>query len=139
MVGQVGDERMDDGRAVRIDDALGPPGRARGVAHRDRVIFLVRHVVEFFRRRREQLLVIEHGCRHWLPGQRHDDDFLERHLGAELRQQRQQYVVDDEKTVLGVIGNVGDVVRREPQIERVHDAARRGNAEVAFEVRVVIP
>jgi hypothetical protein len=99
----------------------------------------VRDVVEFFRRGREYFFVIEHGRGDRLAGQRHDDDFFELHLGAELCQQRQQHVVDDNKTVLRVVGDIGDVVRREPQVERVHDAARRRNAEVAFEVRVMVP
>ena len=60
-------------------------------------------------------------------------------LPRELLEQRQQDVVDDEEAVLGVVRDPADLVGRKPQVQRVHHAARRRNAEIAFEVRVVVP
>ena len=50
-----------------------------------------------------------------------------------------RHVVDDDEAILGMVRDPRDLLRREPQVERVHHAARGGDAEIAFEVRVVIP
>jgi hypothetical protein len=60
-------------------------------------------------------------------------------LPGELAIERQQDVVDDEEAVLGVGRDPADLVGREAQVERVHDAAGSRDAEIALEVRVVVP
>ena len=60
-------------------------------------------------------------------------------LVGELAIERQQDVVDDEEAVLGVGGDPADLVGRQAQVERVHDAAGGRDAEVALEVGVVVP
>ena len=60
-------------------------------------------------------------------------------LAAELLEQRQQDVVDHEKAILRVIGDEGDIVGRQSQVERVQDAARGDHAEVSLVVGVVVP
>jgi hypothetical protein len=43
------------------------------------------------------------------------------------------------KRSFGVTGDPADLVGRQAQVERVHDAAGGGNAEVALQVGVVVP
>ena len=45
-ISQTGYQRMQDGGAVRIDHAFGPPCGARGVAHRYGVVFIMVGVTE---------------------------------------------------------------------------------------------
>ncbi len=130
---------MDDGRAVRVHHALRPARGAGGVAHGHRVVLIVRHVVEFFRRAGEEILVARELLRHRLAAEGEHDHLLEVRLAADLLEERQQDVVDDEEAVLGVIRDPGDVVWREPQVERVHHAARRRDAEIALQVGVMVP
>ena len=60
-------------------------------------------------------------------------------LAGELPEQRQQHVVDDDEAVLRVGGDPAQLVGRKAQVQRVHHAARGRNAEVALEVRVMVP
>ena len=132
-------QRMQDLRAVRVDHALGLAGGARGVAHGARLVLVHLRVVEAPARRFQERLVVLHAGRHRLAGQRHDDHALDVDLVPELLEQRQQHVVDDQEAVLRVVGDEGDVVRREPQVERVQHAACDDRAEVGLVVGVVVP
>ena len=142
VLAEAADQRVQHRRAVRVDDALRPAGRARRVAHGDRIVLVVR------RRRRslavgagEQRLVVE------MAGagvdrrarEREHDHLLERVLVGELAIERQQDVVDDQEAVFGVVRDPADLVGREAQVQRVHHAARGRDAEVALEVGVVVP
>ena len=69
----------------------------------------------------------------------HDDDLLEGSARAELVEQREQDVVDDEEPVLRVRRDEREIVRREPQVERVHHASGERRAEVRLEMRRVVP
>ena len=139
VVGLVRHQRVDHRGAMRVDDALRPAGGAGRVAHRNRVIFLVRRVLEIRRCGGEESLVVHERCCDRGAGERHHDHLLERHLGPELLEERQQNVVDDEEAVARVVRDPRDLAGREAEIQRVHHAARRGDPEVALEVRVVIP
>ena len=41
VLAEAADQRVQHGRAMRVDDALGPAGGARGVAHGDRIVLVV--------------------------------------------------------------------------------------------------
>jgi hypothetical protein len=58
---------------------------------------------------------------------------------GELPVQRQQDVVDDQEAVLRVGGDPADLLGRQAQVQRVHHAAGRRDAEVALQVRMVVP
>ena len=139
-VAHAGHQRVQDGGAVRIDHALRLAGGARRVAHADRVVFVVRHVLEGVRvGGRQQRFVIGEPGRHRRAAEGEHDDFLEFVQVRKLLVQRQQHVVDDEEAVLGVARDPADFFRRQAQVERVHHAAGGGNAEVGFQVGVVVP
>ena len=133
-------QRVQHRRAVRIDHALGSPGGAGRVAHRHRVVLVVLDVVEargvggLQQRFVVDVLGTDRG-----PGERKHDDLLEAVQVRELPVQRQQDVVDDEEAVLRVGGDPAELVGRQPQVQRVHHAAGSRNAEVALQVRMVVP
>ena len=132
-------QRVEHHGAVRIDDAFRLAGRAGGVAHRHGFVFVEVGVVEFAAGGRQEALVILVAVGDGLARQRDDDDFLDVDLVFDARQQRQQHVVHDDEAVAGMVDDVGEVNRRQAQIERVQHAARAGDAEIGFEMRVVIP
>ena len=53
--------------------------------------------------------------------------------------QRQQHVIDDQKAALGVAGNPANLVGGQSQIQCVHHATGRRNAQITFQVGVMIP
>ncbi len=139
VVGLVRHQRVKDRGAMRVNHALGPAGRARRVAHRDRIVFLVRRVFESFRSSGEKRLVVDQWRRDRRTAVRHHDHLLEWRRSLELLVERQQDVIDDEKPVAGVVRDPSDLLRREAQVQRVQHAARRRYAEVALEVGKVVP
>ena len=70
-------------------------------------------------------------CWHGLARMPHHEHALELHFRHELFQHRQQHIVHDQETVLRVVGDLGDFVRMQAQVQRMQHAARGGNAEVA--------
>ena len=139
-VGRAAHQGMQNRRAVRIDHALGLAGGARGVAHGHRVVFMVRHVLKLiaiglFQKR---FIVKKRRCNR-CPRKREHDDFFKPTLTLELRQQRQQHIVHHQKAVFRVIGDPGDFVRCQAQIQGVHHPACSGYAEIALQVRMVVP
>ncbi len=124
---------------MRIDNAFRAPGRTRGVTHRTRIVLIHFRVVEVAGRGSEERLVVIHAAGNRFAVQRHNDHALEIDLVTKLRQQGKQHIVNDQEPVPGVIGDIGDVLRREAQIERVQDAARSDHAEIGFKVGVMVP
>ncbi len=61
------------------------------------------------------------------------------HLGAERFVHGQQNVVHDQIAVARMVRDERKFIRMEPEIQRVHHAARCRNAEVALEMRRVVP
>ena len=57
----------------------------------------------------------------------------------DVRQQRDQRVVDDHDTDLGVIHDVRELLREEPDVQRVQDRAHRRDGEVRLEVLLGVP
>ncbi len=128
-IGQRHGEGMQDYRPVRIDDALGLTRGPGCVAHGGSGVFVDGGVREF-RWRASQKRLVALG---------HDEDALEVDLIAKFLEYRDQGIVDDQEAVLGVIGDVGQFARMQTQIERMHDAACRWDAEVGFKVNVLVP
>ena len=123
-------EAVQDGRAVRVEDALGHPGRAARVAHgRRRVLVEPRVPVVVRVGAGEQLLVAVLD----------DEDVLDRRLVGELLPERQQRLVHDQSLVAGVRGDVAEVVRVQAQVEGVKDEAAAGDPEIGLQMLVVVP
>ena len=63
--------------------------------------------------------------------------------GLQLRQVRReqadQRVVDDDDLVLGVVGDVDELLGEQPDVQRVQHGAHRGDREVGLEVLGVVP
>ena len=52
---------------------------------------------------------------------------------------RQQVEVDEDHLVLGMVGDIGDVLGRQPRVERVQHRADAGNAEIELEMAIGVP
>ena len=137
-------DRMDHRRAVRVEHALGVARRARGVAER-RCRLLV-EVGPFQRARlvRDQLLVAQQvrdlGRGRHVGAVGHDHDMLHRlEMRPHALDDRQQVEVDEDRLVLGVVGDVGDVLGRQPRVDRVQHGADAGDAEIELEVAIGVP
>jgi hypothetical protein len=87
----------------------------------------------------QQLLVIQKPGRHRRAGEGHHDHPLELVQRGELPVQGQQHVVDHQEAVLRIGGDPADLAGRQPQVQRVHDAAGGRDAEVALQVGVMVP
>ncbi len=131
--------------AVGVDDALGVSGGAAGVAHRGGLAFVdVLGPVVDRGGSGEQVLVgvqVLAG-----PGERSqigvpdDDHVLDRlHLRKQGGQQWYEGGVDDDDLVLGVFGDVEELLGEEPDVEGVQDGAHRGDGQVGLEVLVAVP
>ena len=125
--------------AVRVDDPLGPPGGARGVADAAGIALVECGQVVVGIAGRQQVLVALVALRYRLAGKRRHEHPLRRDLGPDLLEQRQQHVVHDHETVARVIGDIGDVVGVEAEVQGVQHAAGAGDAEIGLLVRIVVP
>ena len=54
-------------------------------------------------------------------------------------QQRDERGVDDDAAVLGVVDDVGQLLGREPDVERVQHRSHGGDGEIRLEVALVVP
>ena len=141
-------QRVQPGGAVAVDDALGVPGRAARVAHRRGVALVHLGPLELLGLPGQQVLVeqdllaggaqrVEVGRGGVRPGDQHVGH------GGEVRQlcgqQRHQRVVDDDHPVLGVVGDVDQLLREEPDVEGVEHRTHRRHREVGLEVLDVVP
>ena len=52
---------------------------------------------------------------------------------------RQQVEVDEDDLVFGVVGDIGDMLGRQPRIERVQHRADAGDAEIELEMAIGVP
>ena len=60
-------------------------------------------------------------------------------LGFTCSQSGQQAFVHEDRAILGVVDDVGELVGVEAEVERVEHAAHQRDAEVGLEVRAVVP
>ena len=125
---------------VRVDHPFRATCGARGVAHGNRIVFRVCRVFKMAAIRAGQPLFIIHElCRHIGARKGKHDDFLKVVLVLNLAIERQQNVIDDQKTVFSIVCNPSNFVGRKTQIQSVHDTASRRNAKVTFQMRMVVP
>ena len=129
-------------RAVRVDDALRVPGGAARVAHRGGQV-LVRDVeVDRLGVGQQRLVVEDPGVVGDLgvAAVVHDHDVLDRlHRVDQRPQQRQHGAVDEDDLVLGVVGDVGQLLGEQPHVERVQHPAGAGRGEVQLQVALAVP
>ena len=59
--------------------------------------------------------------------------------GLELLDQRQEGQVEEQRRVLGVIGDVGDLLGEQPRIDGVADGADAGDGVVQLEMSIAVP
>jgi hypothetical protein len=78
---------------VGVDDAAGATGRARREAHRRGLVLVEERILP---------LVGIGGCEEFLVGLLDDEDVLDRPLGAERLEEREQRAVDDDSLVVRV-------------------------------------
>jgi hypothetical protein len=64
---------------------------------------------------------------------------LERSVLAEFFVDRQKDVIDEQKAIASVVGDAGNLVGMEAEIESVQDAAGARNSEKGFEVTGMVP
>ena len=60
-------------------------------------------------------------------------------LFSDRLEDRQQHIVHDQEAIPGVVDDVGQFVRMEPEVQRVQDAADDRDPEVGLEVHRVVP
>src|SRR2546421_874185 len=137
---------MQHRRPVRVHDALRVAGGAARVAHGRRRPFVDLGPREPGVLGRENLVVAQHVGAGSGVDQRggvalaDDDVVLDRlEVGRDVRQQRDQRVVDDHDTVLGVVHDVRELLREEPDVQRVEYRAHRRYGEVRLEVLLGVP
>jgi len=123
---------------MRVDHALRAAGGARGVTHAAGIILLLVWIGEITARLRKPLLVVLIPL-DGLTAQRHDPDALELDLISQALEQGQQDIVDDQETILRMPDDVDQIIRRQPQVQGVDHAARRRDAEIGFQMRIMIP
>ena len=69
----------------------------------------------------------------------HHDALQGGQLRRQLLQQRQEHGVGEQVAILGVVHDVGDLIREQAGIDGVTDGADPGDAVVQLEVPVVVP
>ena len=137
LIGQGRNQRVQHQRAVRVHDALGPAGRARGVAHHRRATLVERRPLERFTAGDERL-VVERPCR-GLTFVSDDDDVREIMCSTECFEDIQQRLVDDDHLVLRVVDDEGEFLGKQAGVQRVDDRTHRGDREVQLEVLALVP
>ena len=142
-VGHHDRERVQHRRAVVKERALGIAGGAGRVAKAARRGLVELRPGKLPRQIRDQALVI-HQTRE--PARGHVAGIAQYHyaleggqLGRQLLQQRQEHGVGEQVAILGMVHDVGDLVREQPRIDRVTDGAAAGDGVVQLEVPVVVP
>ena len=123
-------ERVQHRRAVRIEHALRQPGRPARVAHRRGLVLVqLRVLPRIGVDSRQQLLVAVLD----------DQDVFDVRALSELVEQRDEAAVDDDRAIVRMRRDVREVVRVQPQVERVQHEATARDAQVGLVVDEVIP
>jgi hypothetical protein len=125
---------------MAIDHALGPAGGAGRVAQPERRLLgdVARRVA--IRLAADQLFVADQ------VGQARTRHVAENHDVLDLRERRCEVLergdlirVDEDRAVVGVLDDVGEIFERQPDVERVEHPPGARHREVALEVAVVVP
>ena len=132
-------EGMQDQGAVGVDDSFGKAGGAGGEAHGGAVVFVDLRITEIVGGVGEQFFAIQEAVGDIVRFIGCDDDVLEGSIVAEFFVEGEKHVVNDEEAVVGLLGDSGDFVGMEAEIEGMEDAAAAGHAEKGFEMAGVVP
>ncbi len=135
---------------MTIDDALGPAGRAAGVAHRRRGLFVELRPLKCGWLGGQQFLIRVHLTARvsqglgqgWirLAGWSCYQDVTDRfHIGQHPREQWHQCGVHDDDVILGMVGDVGELPRVEPQVQGMQHRAHGWHGQVGLQVLGVVP
>ncbi len=143
-VGSADRQRVQVHRAVAVGDPLGLARGAARVADRGGRP-LVDHRPGEDRGRRGECLGVGQDrlagrlerCEVSLAGDQHVRD--RRHQCERRRQHRQQAGVGENHPVVGVGGDEAELLRRQPDVQRVQDSAHGRHGEVGLEVLLVVP
>ena len=147
-VAQADPHRVQVGGPVAVHHALGHPGRAARVAHGGGGPLVDLRPAERVRGSAEQFLVQVHLVTRRRPARRpsrspagpgQHDVPDRRQVRQHLGQQRDQGGLGDDHVVAGVVGDVADLRRVEPEVERVQHRAHRGDGQVGLQVLGVVP
>ena len=144
---EAGAHRVQVAGPVTVDDPLRVPGGPAGVAHRRGRALVERWPVERVRLRGQQVLIAVHAHAGELigPGRigeraaGHDHVLDGGGMGQDLGEPGNQRSVHDDGLVLRVGGDVADLGRREPDVQRVQHRAHRGDRQVGLEMLGVVP
>ena len=136
--------RMDHRGAVRIEHALGIARGARRVAERRGRLLVELGPLERAGLVGDQLLVAEQfrdlGRGRHVGAVGHDHDVLH---GLELVvdgfDDRHEVQVDEDDLVLGMVGDVGNMLGRQARVQRVQHRADAGDAEIELEMAIGVP
>ena len=134
--------RVQRARAVRVEDALRVAGRARRVTERSRLALVELRVVRRRRAPPPRAAPRSAGSAAGRRSARRPSRRSARRCSSrprERRERRDQRVVDEDDSILGVIDHVGDLVREEARVDGVEDGADAGDREVALEVALRVP
>src|ERR1700744_140128 len=114
---------MQGNRTVRVKDTLWTAGSPRGVAQGRCILFREISTPRFPLGCRKKVLIGLASL--WKPAAAfiHDEHPLEVNQRLNLREQIQQHSLHDQKPVLGMINDVGEFVRTQPQVQSVYDGA----------------
>src|ERR1700723_681775 len=112
---------------------------SRGVANRYRFVLVYLGVMEVSGSGLQKVFIALESSRQRLPGQRNHKDALKLNRSFDLLVEWQQNVIHNQKAVGSVIGDVGDLPRSQPEIQRIHYTASRWNTQISLKMSVVIP
>ncbi len=132
---------------MAVYDALGVAGGPAGVAHRRGRTLVERRPVERVSLGGEQVLVAVHAHAGELVGSGrfreraagHDHVLNRGRVRQDLGELRDQRRVHDDDGVFRMGGDVADLGRREPDVQRVKHRAHGGHRQVGLEVLGVVP
>ena len=139
-VGHRRGQAVEDVRPVRVEDALRVAGRPARVAEAGGLALVQLGPVEARLLGGQQLLVAQHvRQRARIAVAVHDEvlDVLE--LVRQRREQRDQRVVDDDHLVARVVDDVDELLREQPDVQRVQHGAHVRHREVHLEVLLRVP
>ena len=133
---------MQHGGAVRIKHALGLARGAGGVAQRARRPLIQQRPGVFGVLAGDQRLISHH--RHAQRGQgrlahhHHHPQRFRQPLG-QRHQPRQQRGIDKQRHIGGIVQNIGDLVRKQPRIDRVQHRPHAGGGVIHLHMRRGVP
>ena len=137
-------ECVKEGRAVAVGDSLRVAGGAARVAHGAGGPLIDLRPVEGGRLAGDHLVVAVDGSSARLERRgvavADDDEVLDRlEGGRDLPEEWNEGVVDDHHAVLGVVRDVGQLLREQADVQGVKNGAHAGDREVGLQVFLVVP